>query len=120
MSRANTSHLCIIFILASFISTSSHAFGFSMSNSKASVKDTNITTNRPWGNLGTPKSAPKYQPLPPPASYYMATTPGSGWYQQQLPVNSTAPAAQPRVEVDLEESIFYEQQNIIYTVHVVS
>ena len=120
MRRVNTSHLCIIFILASFISTPSHAFGFSTSNSKASVKDKNITTNRPWGNLGTPKSAPKYQPLPPPASYYMANTPGSGWYQQQLPVNSTAPAAQPRVEVDLEGSVFYEQQNMIYTVHVVS
>ena len=91
-----------------------------MSNSKASVKDTNTTTNRPWGNLGGAKPATKYQPLPPPASYYMSATPDSGWYQQQLPVNSTAPAAQPRVEVDLEESIFYEQQNIIYTVHVVS
>jgi len=91
-----------------------------MSNSKASVKDTNTTTNRPWGNLGGSKPATKYQPLPPPASYYRGATPDSGWYQQQLPVNSTAPAAQPRVEVDLEGSVFYEQQNMIYTVHVVS
>ena len=85
-----------------------------------SVKDTNITTNRPWGNLGTPLSAPKYQPLPPPANYYTGAAPDAGWYTQQLPVNSTAPAAQPRVEVEIEGSVFYEQQNIIYTVHVVS
>jgi hypothetical protein len=91
-----------------------------MSNGKVSVKDTNITTNRPWGNLGTPKSAPKYQPLPPPASYYMGSVPDTGWYTAQLPVNSAATVAQPRVEVDIEGAVFYEQQNIIYTVHVVS
>ena len=120
MSRANTSQLCISFILASFISTPSHAFGFSAGNSKVSAKDTNTTTNRPWGNLAGPKAAPKYQPLPPPASYYPGGTPDTGWYTAQLPVNSTAPAAEPRVEVDIEGSVFYEQQNLIYTVRVVS
>jgi len=91
-----------------------------MSNGKVSVKDTNITTNRPWGNLGTPKSAPKYQPLPPPASYYMGSVPDTGWYTAQFPVNSAATVAQPGVEVDIEGAVLYEQQNIIYTVHVVS
>jgi len=120
LRRVKTSQLCVICILASFISTPSHAFGFSAGNSKVSAKDTNITTNRPWGNLSGPKAAPKYQPLPPPASYYPGGIPDSGWYTAQLPVNSTAPAAEPRVEVDIEGSVFYEQQNIIYTVHVVS
>jgi len=91
-----------------------------MNNTKVSAKDTNITTNRPWGNLAGPKPAPKYQPLPPPASYYPGGASDSGWYTAQLPVNNTAPAAEPRVEVDIEGSVFYEQQNIIYTVHVIS
>jgi len=99
------------------MSTLTHAAGFSMSGSKSSV---NITTNRPWGNLGTAVPAPMYQPLPPPASYYPGGIPASGWYTQQVPVNSTTIVADPRVEVDIEGSVFYEQQNIIYTVRVVS
>ena len=122
MSRVKTSQLCIICILASFISTPSHAYSFSFStgNTKVSVKDNQITTNRPWGNLVPPKPATMYQPLPPPASYYQGAVPDNGWYTAALPGNGTAAAGMPSVEVEVQGSNFYEQQNIVYTVRVVS
>jgi hypothetical protein len=96
------------------------AFSFSRGNIKSSAPDKRITTNRPWGNVGTPKPATMYQPLPPPANYYPGAANDSGWYTAALPGNSTATAGLPSVEVDLGGSAFYEQQNIVYTVRVVS
>ena len=108
-------------MLAGFISTPAQASGFSMGNSKPSAQDTRMTTNRPWGNYGAAKPAPMYQPPPPPPNiFYRGAAPAPGWYAAQLPVNSTATTGLPVVEVDVEGSVFYEQQNIIYTVHVVS
>jgi hypothetical protein len=109
------------------MSTLTHAFSFSSNNlkfsngnSKSSAPDKHITTNRPWGNIGAPKPATMYQPLPPPASYYPGAANDSGWYTAALPGNGTAAAGLPSVEVDLGGSVFYEQQNIVYTVRVVS
>jgi len=127
LSRIKVSQLCIICILASFMSTLTHAFSFSSGNSKfssgnskSSAPDKRITTNRPWGNIGTPKPAKMYQPLPPPVSYYPGAAPDTGWYTAALPGNSTAAAGLPSVEVEIKGSDFYEQQNIVYTVRVVS
>ena len=120
MSRVNTSQLCIICILTSFISTFAHAGGMSLGNSKPSATSPHITHNRPWGNTEAPRPAPMYQPQPPLHSYYPGAAPNTGWYPASLAVNSPATVALPTVEVDVEGSVFYEQQNIIYTVHVVS
>ena len=135
MSRVITSHLTIFCLLASFIATSADAGGMSFGNSKPSAKESHVTSNRPWGNIGTPKSAPMYQPPPPPASYYMGAAPNTGWYSSmlppgvapnngwyaaQLPENGAATAALPTVEVEIKGSVFYEQQNLVYTVRVVS
>ncbi len=135
MSRVNTYYLCIICMLTSFMSTSIHAGGMSFGNSKSSTTTSPSTNNRPWGNIGTPKTATMYQAPPPPAGYYPGAAPntgwysamvppgvapGNGWYAAALPDNGTATAALPVVEVDIQGSVFYEQQNIIYTVSVVS
>jgi hypothetical protein len=80
-----------------------------------------MTSNRPWGNYGAAKPAPMYQPPPPPPNnYFMGAAPDTGWYAAQLPGNSAATTGLPVVEVDIEGSVFYEQQNIIYSVRVVS
>ncbi len=118
MSRLNTSRLCVICILANFISTPVQAFGFSAGNSKQPAKDNRVTTNRPWGNIEGSRPAPQYQaPPPPPNNYYPGSAPG--WYTAQPPAVS-ATTGPPVVEVDIAGSVFYEQQNIVYTVRVVS
>ncbi|MGB5258972.1 MAG: BatD family protein [Gammaproteobacteria bacterium] len=121
MRHINTVYLYVICLLASFMATQVHAFGFSTGNSKPFKKETGITTNRPWGNIAATKPAPQYQPPPPPSNaYYPGAAPDTGWYTQQQPGYNTTAAGQPVVEVDVEGSIFYENQNIVYTVRVVS
>ena len=115
MCSSRTSRICIICILASFISgitQSASGFSFSVSN-KSSSKDQRTTTNRPWGNIGTYKPGLKNE-LPPPApdiqygglipgtqysgavpgtqypgaipgTRYLGAAPGTGWYAAQLP-----------------------------------
>jgi len=92
-----------------------------MGNSKPRGND-GYTSNRPWGNVEPSKPAPQYQPPQPlPGSYYPAAAPGTGWYNAQLPAGSAAGnTAAPLVEVEVGGSVFYEQQNIIYTARVVS
>jgi hypothetical protein len=103
------------------MATQVHAFGISTGNSKPFEKETGTTTNRPWGNIAATKPAPTYQPLPPPSNaYYPGAAPDTGWYSQQLPAYNPAAAGDPVVEVDVDGSVFYENQNIIYTVRVVS
>jgi len=115
-----TLRIGIICLLASLSVSLAHAAGFSMGNSKPHGKDA-YTTNRPWGNIEPSKPAPQYQPPQPlPGSYYPGAAPGTGWYTAQLPTSSSAGNSAPVVEVDVDGSVFYEQQNIVYTVHVVS
>ena len=103
------------------MATPIHAGGFSMGNNKPPAQDARMTSNRPWGNFGAAKPAPMYQPPPPPPNnYYMGAPPDNGWYAAQFPGNSAATSSLPVVEVGIEGSVFYEQQNIIYTVRVVS
>lgn len=90
-------------------------------NSQTFKKDPGITTNRPWGNVAPTKPAPQYQPPPPPPNnYYLGAAPDSGWSAPQPANYAPATSTQPMVEVDVEGSVFYEQQNIIYTARVVS
>ncbi len=120
LSMVTTLRIGIICLLASLSVSLAHAAGFSMGNSKPHGKDA-YTTNRPWGNIEPSKPAPLYQPPQPlPGSYYPGAAPGTGWYSAQLPASSAAGNSAPVVEVDVEGSVFYEQQNIVYTVHVVS
>jgi hypothetical protein len=105
-----------------------HAMGFSAGNGKpykgssqSFERDPGITTNRPWGNIAPTKPAPQYQPpATPPGNYYLGAAPDSGWTTPQPANYATATSGQPKVEVDVEGSGFYEQQNIIYTARVVS
>lgn len=112
----------IICLLAGLTASPAQAVGFSMStgSSHSYGKDT-LTTNRPWGNIEPSKPAPVYQPPQPlPGNYYLGAAPATGWYNAQLPGTATASGGTPEVETEIAGSIFYEQQNIIYTVRVVS
>ena len=135
MSRTNTSYFCTICMLAACMSMPGHAIGFSFGNNKMSMTDPNIMGGRPWGNFDATKPAPQYQPpQPPPGNYYMGTMPeymggvpeyrggmpGGNWYPGQMPEYAPAGNGQPVVEVELDGSVFYQQQNLIYTVRVVS
>lgn len=132
MSRTRTSRLCIICLLAGFISSVTQvAAGFSFSTGNSSKKDPRITTNRPWGNIGAYQPGVKYDPPPPPPMQntpvqnvpYLGSAPGTGWYSAQLPSMGTAGQAtsgDPVVEVETDGTVFYEQQNVVYTVRVVS
>jgi hypothetical protein len=104
-------------------SVSVEAAGFSFSSNNAPSKNSHITNNRPWGNLEAFKPGLKSeQPAAMPGnSYYPGAAPGSGWYPAQMAGGEqTTAAKQPYVEVETSGGIFYEQQNIVYTVRVVS
>ena len=75
-----------------------------------------ITTNRPWGNIGAFKPGLKSEPLP----TYPGMIPGAGWYPAQQPATETVANAEPRIEIEPVVRGIYEQQNIVYTVRVVS
>lgn len=56
-----------------------------------------------------------------PGSQYLGAAPGTGWYAAQLPgIGSSSAGEQPYIEVQTSERVAYEQQNIVYTVRVVS
>lgn len=119
MSRNTVLNSCVIGILASLFVLPASGMGFSTGNSKPRTPDTYTTGNRPWGNVGTVKPAPIYKPPQPVAmSYFPGASPNTGWYpaSQARP----KPAGKPTVEVSIEGTEFYEQQNVIYTVRVVS
>jgi len=104
-------------------SAGAQAGGFSFSYSKSSSKSSYTTSNRPWGNIETFKPGLKYEPPPAlPNNGYIGAAPGTGWYPVQMPVagNTTSATSQPVVEVETSGAMFYEQQNIVYTVRVVS
>jgi hypothetical protein len=117
------SRFCIFCLLASFMSSVTQAgVSFTFGSNKQADRNTGITTNRPWGNIGTFK--PGLQHQSPPAlsnNPYTGAAPATGWYSTQYPVaGSTGGYIEPRVEVEPIDWGIYEQQNIIYTARVVS
>jgi hypothetical protein len=124
----NTSRICIVYLLAGFLfSISQTSAGFSFGNSGQPPDNSRTVDNRPWGNVGAFKPAPKYERQPPVNSpdYYLGAAPGSGWpvvQNPRSPYGAQAPAAAglPHVEVEMGSKWPYEQQNVIYTVRVIS
>ena len=117
--------ICISCLFAGLlISVSVEAAGFSFSSSNVSTKSSRTTSNRPWGNLETFKPGLKSEQLPAiPVGphYYLGAAPATGWYPAQMQgAESPTSAKQPVVEVETRGAVFYEQQNIVYTVRVVS
>lgn len=113
--------ICLLAGTVSGAAQAASSYSFGVSNQSSSSQP-RTTTNRPWGNLGAFKQAPKYEPSPQVSSaYYPPAAPGAGWYQQQRPAGPAATTtSQPRVEVKVSGRTFYEQQNIVYTVSVIS
>jgi hypothetical protein len=132
LQSPSLSKICIICLLASFITALAHtAYGFSFSiKSKSSSSSSSspgtkkapvTTTNRPWGNVGPYKQVPKYEPPPAPANpYYPAVVQPGNWYAAQPPAVAATQSAAPRVEVSVSETTLYEQQNVVYTARVIS
>lgn len=121
MKYMNCLRVCTSCLFAGLLVTVSvDASGFSFSSSNSSPKNSRTTSNRPWGNLEAYKPGLKSE-QPAPRPQYLGAAPGSGWYPAQVPVTE-APSApkQPVVEVETSGGIFYEQQNVVYTVRVVS
>ena len=124
MNYINCLRICSSCLFAGLLtSVSVEAAGFSFSSNNAPSKNSRTTNNRPWGNLEAFKPGLKSeQPAAMPGnSYYPGAAPGSGWYPAQMAGGEqTTAAKQPYVEVETNGGIFYEQQNIVYTVRVVS
>jgi len=130
LRNLSLSKICIICLLASFIAGLAHtaygfSFSFSSSSSNTSTKKKTpvTTTNRPWGNVGPFKQAPKYEAPPPPAPasmYYPAVVQPGNWYAAQAPAAPAASSTAPRVEVSVSSTTLYEQQNVVYTARVIS
>lgn len=113
----------ILCLLAGLMSSANVAAGgFSFSAKQSSTKNSRSTSNRPWGNLEAFKPGLKHEPLP---AYPGAVPPGAGWYSAQIPgavnsVGNSAADSPPVVEVETSGAVLYEQQNVVYTVRVVS
>jgi len=114
--------LLAVTLAGSALAAGSYSYSFSFSSQPpGNSKEARTTTNRPWGNLGEFKQSPKYeQPSPAGNAYYPAAVPANNWYQAQMPAATATVSTQPRVEVEISGRTFYEQQNIVYTVRVVS
>jgi len=138
----NYLQICSACFIAVTLSTiSAEAAGFSISySSKSSSKNSYTTSNRPWGNIETFKPGLR-RDVPPalpaagylgaapgtvypgavPGTVYPGAVPGNAWYPAQMPATGNAPSSsQPVIEVETSGAMFYEQQNIVYTVRVVS
>ena len=114
MPYVNTTRFCIFCLFASFISSVTQA-GVTVTFSNTSA---GITTNRPWGNIEAFKPGLKYQN--PPATPYIGAAPATGWYPAQQSTAAAVGNTEPRVEIEPFARGIYEQQNIVYTVRVVS
>ncbi|NOR40700.1 MAG: hypothetical protein GQ537_05780, partial [Gammaproteobacteria bacterium] len=116
MHHRNCVVICIICLLAGLLSSVNvAAAGFSASAKQSSTRRT--TNNRPWGNLEAFKPGLKHEQLP----AYPGVAPGKGWRATQAPgVGNSSADSLPVVEVETSGAAFYEQQNIVYTVRVVS
>lgn len=116
MPNTSTSRFCIFCLLAGFMSSAAQA-GMTMTFDNNMPTGMGTTTNRPWGNIGAFKPGLKSEPLPSP---YPGMAPGTGWYPAQHPVTETVANTEPRIEIEPVNRGIYEQQNIVYTVRVVS
>jgi len=118
MHLRNCVPICIICLLPGILSSVNvAAAGFSVSVKQPSTKHSRTTSNRPWGNLEAFKPGLKREQL----LAYPGVAPGTGWYAAQVPgVGDSASNSPPVVEVETSGTVFYEQQNIVYTVRVVS
>lgn len=109
--------LIVCFLAGLMSSFNVAAAGFSVSTKQTTSKNSRVTSNRPWGNLEAFKPGLKHEPLP----AYPGAPPGNGWYPAQVAgIESTSSSSTPVVEVESSGTVFYEQQNILYTVRVVS
>ena len=119
MHHRNCVPVFIICFLAGLMSSVNVAAGgFSFSAKQSPTNNSRTTSNRPWGNLETFKPGLKHEPLP---AYPGTVPPGAGWYSAQIPgVGNSASDSPPVVEVETSGAVFYEQQNIVSTVRVVS
>ncbi len=118
MRNRNFVRIFIICLLPGFlsgVSLEAAAFGVKVSPPRKAHN----TGNRPWGNFETAKPGLNQQPSARPDPRYPGAAPGTGWYPAQMP-GSPAANVDPVVEVSTLESVLYEQQNVVYTVRVVS
>jgi hypothetical protein len=119
----NYVRICFVCLFAGILTSASvQAAGFSFNSKNSSTTNPYTTSNRPWGNVEAYKPGLKSE-LPPalPAAGYLGAAPGAGWYPGQMPATgSAATSSQPVVEIETSGAVFYEQQNIVYTVRVVS
>lgn len=123
MHHMNCVRICNICLLAGLLSSvSMEAASFSFGTKKYSTKNPHIANNRPWGNIEAFKPGHKYEPPPAIPEYpYPGAAPGTAWYASQKPgAGSPSSGGQLAVEVETSGAVFYEQQNIVYTVRVVS
>ena len=115
--------VCLLPGLLHSFSADAGGFGVKVSPSRsANVSPTrNAYSNRPWGNFEAFKPGLNQQPGATQNSQYLGAAPATGWYPQQASATGAAPAnTSPVVEVETRDGEFYEQQNIVYTVRVVS
>ena len=112
----------IVCLLAGLLSALNvTAGGFSFSAKPPATNNSRTTNNRPWGNLEPFKPGLKREQLPAYPAAYPGAAPAAAWYPAQAPVaGNSSSDSQPVVEVETSGAVFYEQQNIVYTVRVVS
>ena len=109
--------VCLLAVLLSGVSLQAAAFGVTVSPSR----NKHNTGNRPWGNYEASKPGLNQQPGARPGSRYPGAAPGTGWYPPQTYGSGSAIAdVEPVVEVGALATTLYEQQNVVYTVRVVS
>jgi hypothetical protein len=109
--------LCLLPGLLSVVSLEAAAFGVKVSPPRKAHN----SGNRPWGNFEAAKPGLNKSPSARPDARYPGAAPGTGWYPAQLPgARGPATNVEPVVEVSTQESVLYEQQNVVYTVRVVS
>ena len=122
MHHRNFVPVLIVCLLAGLLSSVNvTAAGFSFSSNQPATKNPRTTSNRPWGNLEPFKPGLKREQLPAYPAAYPGAAPAAAWYPAQAPVaGNSSSDSQPVVEVETSGAVFYEQQNIVYTVRVVS
>jgi hypothetical protein len=109
--------LCLLPGLLSVVSLEAAAFGVKVSPPRKAHN----SGNRPWGNYEAAKPGLNQPSSARPDVRYPGAAPGTGWYPAQLPgARGPASNVEPVVEVSTQESVLYEQQNVVYTVRVVS
>jgi hypothetical protein len=122
MHHRNFVPVFIICLLAGLLSSVNvAAAGFSFSSKQPATKNSRTTSNRPWGNLEPFKPGLTHEQLPAYPAAYPGAAPAAAWYPAQAPgAGNSSSDSQPVVEVETSGAVFYEQQNIVYTVRVVS